>query len=789
MSEFIDFSVFQIESIMPFYLVLALVMGVSFFAGTFIKGVFHLNKYRWLSFATPIGFFFYMAVLQIGYMMITYESISTGSFYVERCLNYTRIVTTGILFVSIIGCIFVWKDIKATFHWKNLLKIVLAIIIFTILLNVWKDVIINYRQDDINFYEPFITERLTEVKSSLLTYNYQGYYVFLAVLKDFMETICGYMGYAMPADIVYVIWMPSMFTLWLVSFAITDFEGYCEEKLKSIPLGWVAWAAVAIITMLDYWYFQTPYTGNSLRRLTLLIIFPLVEHMITEEKWWLAIPASIVLGGALSVSSTAFFTGMIFLYGATLYSLIMRKKDTFLELLILVLYPLSYAYCYLEVYQTPIKYALAALVIIALAFKFIKPLRKVENYLFIPAIVVLVAVPIGIVVLNHMGYPDAETFETMLQSRSFADTIANYDQVPDLIQTTSVSNVLQSISGITTLQYNIDSDSTIISSVYTLYWLFFILAVVFVWKSKDFNTFIAGVTVLTFFNPYVYEVVGSYLTGMGYWRITDLLFCMPVLTGFIFSISSWKEFIPNKIVGYVITGVVTVLFVGVAVLKYQSFSVPNYMDKSDEKYDDFNMMYKTYNTYIDISNQLIEILKEDEDIDLYGDTKIKIASQIYGFEFFIEDTEANVVNTLENRYAFTTYATSEYQRMFAYRLPGFDDLDEMDVDYRHACSLAVDSGTEYVVLDGQYDTDLAFGLWPCSNVKEDSDIWMIIKIDQEYWPYTLADGYTLRYKTDGNNTEGVDTEWYEEQDMEIPEELPEDKAEQEAAIAEMQAKK
>ena len=168
-------------------------------------------------------------------------------------------------------------------------------------------------------------------------------------------------------------------------------------------------------------------------------------------------------------------------------------------------------------------------------------------------------------------------------------------------------------------------------------------------------------------------------------------------------------------------------------LKITMFRLPHFTLK------DFNHLY-----HIDDGDiEVMEILERDY---LSKDDKqsYNFASQIYGAQLFSKE---KIDNILEDRFAYVVFDSSEFERVFYRRQPGVEDTE---VDYSHACGLALSKNLDYVIIDAQYNWQLQEGLWPCAEVLFEHDYYRVLKMNYDYYNYNLQQGIVEEYVADEN---------------------------------------
>lgn len=681
-----------------FFLLAACIIFFSFLTGVLVKKYCRISD-KYFSFSSPIGFFVLCGVLQIGYFVITYFDITYllgGNLYID----FTVLIMITILFFSIINYKYIFKALFTI----NIIKIVIALILVVIFIYLFSTSEINYRLDDINFYGDFIRYRLYHTGIVDINYSLQGYFVLLSILIEYGKNLTALGIYTSFYPIASIIWVPAIITAWVISFILVDFFDYSFKKIKSLGFRVFIWVLVVLIFILDFWYFEMLNSSLVLRRFAIPLIIVLLSNLRLNNKLLSnSIMISLIIGGFISISSSAFFVSSMILFAYFFYLISTKSKNYLISYLILTINPFIFALAYVKnVFNSGIFIYLLILVYLVvwilclskIRVQIEKFLNKYFKFIFLFFIVLFYGLVFLIPVNKYL----------MMGDRTFFWAINKFDSVPNLI------------SGLTLFE-------TIFNC---LYWglLTLTIGIMIYKKRNNWYLLLVSIVLLFFFNPISYDFVVSVFTGAAYFRITDILFNIIILYELVIYL---YEF--NRITKYLII-ICSLLMLSCRVINFDfEFSVNE---------ENFNTIYHTSNIDMNVINKLSEEYLKYDNKD-----EINIASQIYGGQFF---SNFNINNQLEDRFSYAVRDESEYERVFYRREPGFEDLS---VDYEHACTLAFENQTDYVILEAQYNWKLQEGLWPCSELLFELENYRVLKMNYEYWEWNIQQGYTQKFDLDG----------------------------------------
>lgn len=671
-----------------YFVVSGLIIFLSFVLGTVISEKINLRKYGIIT-NSPIGFLSLMAILQLGYYFITILKMNT-----EINIYYTLLVF-GIIIVMLF--IFIKDIFNSIKRMKNhLFQIAICLVMFLVLVYIFSRIKFNYRVDDMNFYGSYIPKRVSE--SFFLTsmsYDYQALYVFISALLKIFSIVFSTTSFNNLLPLGFILWVPAIITLWIFSISFVDIYGFIKSRIngKLLPIFILVFATLIIFS--DQWYFAYPHFGVVMKKLPVLYIFILLlskENNSFAKKWLFC----ILFGALISFSSTGFFLSVMVIYGWMVSKIFNKDKNFVVELLIISLFPVSYAIAY-NILFLPI---VILIYVIPLGFLIFNRIEIFEELLYKIRFLILFCIPIVFSLVGILNLIPESYVNVYLANREFFTPINSFDMVNEL------------------LVFVGRDFGTIIFNI--LFWGLLLTAIII--SKKNYVLNIIAIILLTFYNPFVYKFVGVFITNTAFFRISDLFFNIIVI---IEVISVLLNYNLNKIY----KSLLIIILIIMSTIRVYKFRLPLYVNETN----DYNVTYHA-------SNSEIEIMQKLEMGHFLNDNrKVKIASQLYGAQLF---THKWVQNTVEDRFSYAVIDSSEYEQVFARRYPGYD---LPDANYDKACSLAFSKNTEFVILDAQYNYELQDGLWPCSYVLFESGVYRVLKLDYDYWRENVDLGYTVDY--------------------------------------------
>lgn len=624
-------------------------------------------------FLTPIGFTVLLGVLQLLYYPIQIYNLPT---------KYLYLVTIGLFLVIIfLSLIKVKRHIIYIKDYIKLYKeVIFGLIIFITLCFIYYFVKFPTRTDDLYFYMPYIINK-ANVPNLTATiygqYDFQGYYDFVAmwiwVYRKIVEY--GFAGELLPVSIVS--WVPSIVLFWILSFTIVETMNYVKEKVSRSFISWVVGITLFVYTIGAYWYLQTPYLGNSFRRISIVIIFFIIISMLKKFTWRKFIVLELSFISIISQTSTGFFFAAFVLYALMFYYASKNESGYLNKIVLLSIGPMLFASLYVVYVMIYINslYGFYALLVL---FKLDKLIEKIINKTWK---IIMVIIPLLFGIWTRLPSFNLPRFN-----------ISYFDISPYFFD----KHAYEGIENL--FEFGFDSPQAIITSIFCIFVWISIIYYLFnhIKKNKpdDYMSFHIITIFLTFFNPWVITFVMTYMTNVVYFRIYDLFFN-------IFTITLFLTYLLDKLnnkQAIALSVVIFILFVN-EVPKNQTWMFMGFND------DDYNPLYHVDNLEIEV----LDKFKKEVLLNKEGTTII--ASQIYSAESF---TDANIKNVKANLYSHGEDNTSEamFQRVFYRYEPG---LDKIEGDYINACELAQERNVEYVIIEAQYNMELENGIGYCGD--------------------------------------------------------------------------
>lgn len=693
----------------------AIILIFSFLSGSCFRSIFKLN---YIKYSIPVGYFILAALLYPGYYFTTlyqHDYLLVTQWF----LLYTFFIFALILIVSLI-------QVKNIYHliielWNERIYALIGFLLFIVLFVVFVNIKFDYRVDDLNFYGDYIPTRIYMIQSSLKNYDYQSSYILLSVLLQVSKKI---LDFGKLLDVGFIINVEGMVGAWIIAFMFMECLHIIKAKYTNIKMIIPLIIGVILFFVSDYWIYSYPHFTGTLRVVGITYLLLMLKKHAEDGNWYSRIALVFLFGGFLAVNSSGFFIGAIILYGYILYMMINRKENYIKDATCFSLYIASFALLF---FPALTKYALLfyACLFIIMILRLDRYIEKALNFCKIGWLIMF-AVPLGIFILTYyFNIPALSMFNMLVSSRNFFDNINNFDMVPDLFNHTTIFYTFFNLC----------------------FWILLAIAIIKNYKMNNMLIVIVFVTIITFYNPFVYRFISYYITNVAYYRISGIIY-NPIVLIALLNLLEVKRMKFNKEL------ILIYLFVMIAAkLPFSG------LEQILTKKDDYSYLYHTSETDIQTIRELEqihlstyegtaeEIALEEQRNPFIHDDQLNIASQVYGAELFVteEYTKYGTINNLlEDRFAYTIIETSEFEQVFARRIPGYD-LPE--VDYNKACSLAYNNKVDYVVLDAQYNWELQTGLWPCSvQVGEDIGTYRILKMDYAYWQENIDLGYTEVYE-------------------------------------------
>lgn len=648
------------------------IIFISFLCGFLTSELIDFKNYNH-HFVTPLGFTILIGILQILYYPIQIYNLPT---------KYIYMVTIGlfliIIFLSLIKIkrlIIYLKD-----YFKLYKEIIFGLVMFTVLVSIYYYVKFPTRTDDLYFYMPYIINKANVENLTAAVYgqyDFQGFYDFIAmwiwVYRKLVEI--GLAQEILPVAIVS--WVISIVLFWILAFIIVETMNYVKEKVSRPWISWFVAITIFIYTLGAYWYLQTPYLGNSFRRISIIIIFFIIYSMLNKFTWRKFIVLELSFISIIAQTSTGFFFVAFILYALMFYYASKNESGYLNKIILLSTWPMLFAALYVmhvRILVNPLYGTYALLVL----FKLDKIIEKIINKTWK---ILMIAIPVFFGIWTRLPFFRMPTFN-----------ISYFDITPNFFD----RHAYEGIENLFLFEF--DTIPHIITSIFCVFvWftiIYYLINHIKKERPKDYLAFHIITILLTFFNPWVITFVMSYMTNVVYFRIYDLFFNILTITLFL---TYLLDNLNNK--QAILTSIVIFILFAHKVERNQTWMFMGFND------DDYNPLYHTNNLEIEVLDRFKKEFLLDKD-----ETTI-IASQIYSAESF---TDANIKNVKNNLYSYGDEKSNEaeFQRVFYRYEPG---LEKIEGDYINACELAQEKNVEYVILDAQYNMELENGIGYCGD--------------------------------------------------------------------------
>lgn len=641
-------------------------------------------------FATPIGFFIMLCILQIFQ-------------YIAKFLNMTNqfmhVATFATFLIITIIFILNYKNFNEYLYnlTKHKFELLIAIVLVFIFLLLFANVDITLKTSDAIFYSNFVDSMINpSVVPPIYStqYDYQVYYNLIASLK-FMTSKLSYFGvYTDVLTFPYMSWVFSIVHYFIFSLTIVNISSVAYKKINNKFKSLSIILLVLTITSLNTWMIITPYFGNSIRRIAIAYLLFFILKYFDEKRKGVLLVILVLFQSVISLSSSGLFLSGMILYSFLLYSVFKKRKGFIKELAIISISPFIFAIIYIPKLLVPV---ILLYTIITLLEKF-KRIQSVETIIFKYGRVILFLVPLCIIATNYIPF-FSKIYENVKYSFS---NRPSYDWVPDLLRFTGYG------SSLSTIFYN------------GTFWIILGFVIAKLIKKFEFVPFFLLIVIITFFNPLVYDFVFTFLTNVVFFRITDL-FYNPFILMYIFV--SFSEKINNKV------GIICIVLLNIFLIFCQinifKFNV------NFNELDDYNYIFHTTNKDISTFKLLDEYLIKNDFKDSYI-----FASQIYGTGMYSKMNIENEFNW-QTQYLQDLNETN-FTTVFFRREPNSDDYE---VNYEKACELAYEKEIEYSIIDAQYNWKLEQGLWPCIEKVLEFENYRVFKMRYDLWDWNIKQGY------------------------------------------------
>ena len=647
-------------------------------------------------FASPLGLVILLGLLQIVYYPIQLYNLPT---------KYIYLSTFGLFGVIGILSLFKFKKlIKFIKGLKRLYKeILFGLLMFGVFCFIYYYVIFPTRTDDLYFYFPYILEKVKSVNLTATMYgqyDFQGFYDFIAMWVWVYQKLVS-AGLAVEIlPVAVVSWVISIVLFWGLSFTIVDTMCFVRDKISKKWISFSVSFIVFIYTIGAYWYLQTPYLGNSFRRISIVIILFLILSLLEEFNYKKFIILEISFISIISQTSTGLFFVIFILYAMLFYYASKNEKGYLTKIVLLSIGPMFFASCFVVYVMLFVNYLYGVYALVVL-FKLDK---YIEWFLNKTWRVLMIIVPLFFGIWTRLPSFVMPTFN-----------ISYFDIQPNFFDR-------HAFEGIENLfEFGFNSIPEVITSLFCIFvWICFIY---YLFKNikedrpEDFLSFHIITMFVTFFNPWVITFVMTYMTNVVYFRIYDLFF--NILT--IILIMSYCFDSLNKQKAIIAIILMFILFTN-EVPKNQTWMLMGFKEET------YNPLYHLKQLEIDVLSKF-----EKEILNGRSETTI-IASQIYSSEAF---TNANIKNVKDNLYKYGDDPSeeAEFQRIFYRQQPG---LEVVKGDYLKACELAQKRNVEFVIIEAQFNPDLEDGIGYCGQKVLEVENYRIFEMHYDWLEWSMG---------------------------------------------------
>lgn len=671
-------------------IILALMAGViilmSFLCGTLVSHWIGCHKHHH-HFVTPLGYTVLLGILQLMYYPIQLLNLKTKWIMIATYSVYAIILLFSIIFYK---CII--QQIKRML--KNWPALLLGMIFVVVLIGIYYFVKFPTRTDDLYFYIPYIAKKVesTHVLASKFSqYDFQGFYDFTALQVTQYNMLVEHQMAQPLLPIGVIAWVNGIVMFWILSFCIMDIMCYIKNKSNTFTSYWIA-LTLAIYSIGAYWYLQTPYIGNSFRRVSIVVIIALFLMYFKERKNSILVILFLSITSIVAQTSTGFFLVAFLLYAFVFYEA-KNKKYYFLRKSAFLALPLAF---FISLYEPMAGVWLQKLYLIYLVVTLIRLDKWIEKLLHKIYLPLMILIPIGLGIYTRLP-----SFQMPIFNMSY------FEIKPDFFDPHRFEGIVNLFA------FSAESFHHILISLFcVLCWIAIVWYIIKNIRHNDFIAFYVLTVFITFFNPWVITFVMTYLTSVVYFRIYDLFF--NILTLFVFFNFLLLSF--PKVPRYLCALVMMILFSN-TVLDNQTWI---FMKNSD----DFNAIYHVNELEINVLNRFYkEVLHNSKE-------QVIVASQIYSTEAF---TEANVKNVKANLYTYGDDDSDEavFQRIF-YRYE--IGLEEMNEHFDRTCELAYKKGVQYIIVEAQYNPFLEYAIGNCSTRVLEEKNYRIFRMNEEVTP-------------------------------------------------------
>lgn len=672
---------------------------VSDILGVIINAKFLQRKWRFF-YSLPLGVLLNIGILQCFYYPLQLIDTSIKWFVLITGIWFSVILILGVLNFNLIH-----ENVKKMSHVK--IQIFFSLFVFIIFILIYYYVEFPRRTDDLYFYIPYVIQKATTSlrTSGSILYDYQGFYDLLAVFVYSVNKICDLLNLSKVLPIAIISWIPAIILYTIIPLSLLNLYHRLKPYFnKKIIIYAIVMIVIYICSM--YWFFQTPYIGNTYRRITLILIFELLYILVNSNSNKVALVLSLMMISIISQTSTGFIFSSILIYAFLCYYGLNKKQDYLQKTFIIAIGPAIYLAIFYPI-TIPLVVLLYIVFFISMYFKFYIKLEKFWNLICKYVVVILPLLFATVVYFPFYNFTNTYSMNYfVIENFSFFDP-HKFEGIVNL------------------LDFKIDTFDGIVKSIFNLIaWIFIGHETIYCLKHNNLKLFgILNVIIFTtFFNPFVMNFVIDNITGIVYFRLYDLFFNFVTI---LFGIVLLFGIIRNP---YLKFSMILTLSIGIL------FEIPKNQTWYSMNYSNDFASHLNHANSLDVSviNELMDYAEEEN-----NPTPI-IASQIYSSGAL---TDRVLINVKDNIYKYELSDDSDeatLQRILYRNEPGLPEIRE---DYLKACTLLRDKKVQYTVIDAQYNWELESGIGYCGEKIFEKENYRIFKMHYDWLQWSMPEEY------------------------------------------------
>lgn len=706
-------------------LLTTLIFLCAFFLGHVIFTIFKLDSMG-LKYRFPLGYLCLIGLLQIAYYPIQHNQLSSSTLH--------KVTLSGLAISFVFGFSFLLyqiyknknsiktsiKECNLNIRFDYVFQIVLSLIVLVIGVYFLMHYQANYFIDDNFFYYDFIykninTDSINDVIMRTVDTNtvlapdqaYNGLYHFYSSIVWLFQNLA-------EKAIIYPIhyigifsWIGSLLLYLSLPLVICDSYNYVSKKYN-LKIVYILVPLIILIAF-QYWYVIYAWYGNSLMKLTIAYMLIFMNEMIAKDKSKYGFIVMILMFSFSAQTSTSLFTNAFILYTYAIVAILKNKKNVFFEIFLMYIPTAIFGYLFidsmiimggfshlsnielLELIKPLIVYVGVGLVVLAIL--------RLERFIsiFYKIVVVLLTVSIPIVFYK------------------FGQNIEPYS--PGFI------NDLNHIMSVKYLIINFNAN--FLESVYlSISWIGIIVLLIYTFHEKDFQgiSWMIIIFIISFFNPYVYNFIATYMTNLIFHRMFDVIF-NPFTITLIFMMYT-KIISKTQIRNY---------------LLFSSMFLILFWFASDNIRD--NQIFKTYT-----SNSNLDYYIHTSKLDYGVIEKLQNEYLVYETEKSLIISHIPIVNQLYQGFNGQDILAGRGRRIEGYKeienethqylyssFPLYYHNKDVAKDYSNVCSMNIQYNVKYIIVESQYNGDYESALGFCAQKMFEVDTYRVFMMQPSWY--------------------------------------------------------